>query len=397
MFKPKSNLVQELQSRGYIHQCTNIEELDKLAAKKKIVTYIGFDCTAESLHVGSLIQLMLIRILQKKGHQVIVLLGDGTSKIGDPSGKDKSRQLLDEKEIKNNSQNIKKNIEKFTIKNNGIKKIKFLYNSLWIDNINYINFLRIYGKNVSVNKMLTMDSISERLKREQPLSFLEFNYMVIQAYDFVQLNNRENCEIQFGGSDQWGNITAGVDLIRRINKKEVFGITTPLITTSSGDKMGKTNKGAIWLSEKLLSSNGYWQFWRNVDDKDVRRFLKIFTDLKIEDINNLKNNSTSEINNNKKILADEATNLCHGKNIADSFIIKKNELIKGIEAFKIVSLNKKIIQSNSEARRLIRGGAVKFNGKIITDEIKIFSKKDFKENKIEVSVGKKNHFAIKII
>ena len=397
MFKPKSNLIQELQLRGYIHQCTNIEELDKLASKKKITAYIGFDCTAESLHVGSLIQLMLIRILQKNGVQVIVLLGDGTSKIGDPSGKDKSRQLLEEKEIKNNSQNIKKNIEKFTIKDTGVKKIKFLYNSLWLDNINYMNFLRTYGKNVSVNKMLAMDSISERLKREQPLSFLEFNYMVIQAYDFVQLNNRENCEIQFGGSDQWGNITAGVDLIRRINKKEVFGITTPLITTSSGDKMGKTNKGAIWLSEKLLSSNGYWQFWRNVDDKDVRRFLKIFTDLKIEDIDNLKNNSTSKINNNKKILADEATNLCHGKNIADSFIIKKNELIKGIEAFKIVSLNKKIIQSNSEARRLIRGGAVKFNGKIIADETKILFKKDFKENKIEVSVGKKNHFAIKII
>ena len=397
MFKPKSDLIQELQERGYIHQCTNIEELDKLASKKKITAYIGFDCTAQSLHVGSLIQLMLIRILQKTGHQVIVLLGDGTSKIGDPSGKDKSRQLLDVKEIKNNSQNIKKNIEKFTIKNTRVKKIKFLHNSLWIDNINYINFLRTYGKNVSVNKMLTMDSISERLKREQPLSFLEFNYMVIQAYDFVQLNNREDCEVQFGGSDQWGNITAGVDLIRRINKKEVFGITTPLITTSSGDKMGKTNKGAIWLSEKLLSSNGYWQFWRNVDDKDVRKFLKIFTDLKIEDINNLKNNSTSKINNNKKILADEATNLCHGKNIADSFIIKKNELIKGIEAFKIVSLNKKIIQSNSEARRLIRGGAVKFNGKIIADETKILFKKDFKENKIEVSVGKKNHFAIKII
>ena len=397
MFKPKSNLIQELQERGYIHQCTNIEELDKLASKKKITAYIGFDCTAESLHVGSLIQLMLIRILQKTGHRVIVLLGDGTSKIGDPSGKDKSRQLLDEKEIKNNSQNIKKNIEKFTIKNNGIKKIKFLYNSLWIDNINYINFLRIYGKHVSVNKMLTMDSISERLKREQPLSFLEFNYMVIQAYDFVQLNNRENCQIQFGGSDQWGNITAGVDLIRRINKKEVFGITTPLITTSSGDKMGKTNKGAIWLSEKLLSSNGYWQFWRNVDDKDVIRFLKIFTDLNTEDINKLKNNSASEINNNKIILADETTNLCHGKNIADSFVIKKNDLIKGIEAFKIISLNKKIIQSNSEARRLIRGGAVKFDGKIINDEVKTFFKKDFKKNKIEISVGKKNHFVIKII
>ena len=231
---------------------------------------------------------MLIRILQKTGHQVIVLLGGGTSKIGDPSGKDKSRQLLNDKEIKNNSQNIKNNIAKFTIKNNNVKKVKFLDNSIWLDNINYINFLRTYGKNVSVNKMLSMDSVSERLKREQPLSFLEFNYMIIQAYDFVELNNRENCEVQFGGSDQWGNITAGVDLIRRINKKEVFGLTTPLITTASGDKMGKTSKGAVWLSEKLLSSDGYWQFWRNVDDKDVIRFLKLFTDLKIEDINNLE-------------------------------------------------------------------------------------------------------------
>jgi len=397
MFKPKSNLVQELQSRGYIHQCTNIEKLDKLATKKKLVSYIGFDCTAESLHVGSLIQLMLIRILQKNSHQVIALLGGGTSKIGDPSGKDKSRQLLNEKEIKNNSQNIRKNIEKFTIKKNNVKKIKFLDNSIWLDNINYINFLRTYGKNVSVNKMLSMDSISERLKREQPLSFLEFNYIIIQAYDFVELNNRENCEVQFGGSDQWGNITAGVDLVRRINKKEVVGLTTPLITTPSGDKMGKTSKGAVWLSKKLLSSNGYWQFWRNVDDKDVIKFLKLFTDIEVEKINNLKNKSSNEINNNKKILADEATILCHGKNQADNFVIKKKDLDKGIEAFKIISLNKKIIQSNSESRRLIRGGAVKFNGKLITNELEIFSEKNIKNNIIKISIGRKNHFIVKVV
>ena len=216
-------------------------------------------------------------------------------------------------EITKNSINIKKDIEKFTIKNQEVKKVKFLDNAIWLENINYINFLRTYGKNVSVNKMLTMDSVSERLKREQPLSFLEFNYMIIQAYDFLELNNRENCLVQIGGSDQWGNIIAGVDLVRRINKQEVFGLTTPLITTSSGEKMGKTNKGAVWLSDKLLSSNGYWQFWRNVDDKDVIKFLKLFTELEIENINKLKNNSSSDINNNKKILADEATNLCHGK------------------------------------------------------------------------------------
>ena len=397
MFKSKSNLIKELQQRGYIHQCTDIKKFDGLAEKKKIIAYIGFDCTAKSLHVGSLIQLMLIRILQRTGHQVIVLLGGGTSKIGDPSGKDKSRQLLNDDDIKKNSQNIRKNIEKFTIKDSNVKKIKFLDNSVWLNNINYVDFLRKYGKNVSVNRMLTMDSISERLRREQPLSFLEFNYMIIQAYDFLQLNSRENCEVQFGGSDQWGNITAGVDLVRRINKKEVFGLTTPLITTSSGNKMGKTDKGAVWLSEKLLSSNGYWQFWRNVDDKDVFSFLKLFTDLKVEYINSLKNNSSNEINNNKKILADETTNLCHGKNLADSFVIKKNDLAKGLEMFKIVSLNKKIIQSNSESRRLIRGGAVKFNGKLITNELKIFSSNNIKNNKIEISIGKKNHFTVKII
>ena len=397
MFKPKSGLIKELKLRGYIHQCTNIEELDKLAVKKKLVAYIGFDCTAESLHIGSLIQIMLIRILQKTGHQVIVLLGEGTSKIGDPSGKDKSRQLLTDKEIKKNSQNIRKNIEKFTIKNSKVKRVKFLNNLTWLKNVNYVNFLRTYGKNVSINKMLTMDSVSERLKRNQPLSFLEFNYMIIQAYDFVQLNNKENCEVQFGGSDQWGNITAGVDLTRRINKKEVFGLTTPLITTASGDKMGKTNKGAIWLSEKLLSSNSYWQFWRNVDDKDVIRFLKLFTDLKIGDIKNLKNNSSSEINKNKKLLADETTNLCHRKNLADNFVIKKDDLAKGLEAFKLISINKKIIQSNSESRRLIRGRAVKFNGTVIDNELQIFSNKDVKNNKIEVSIGKKNHFIIKVI
>ena len=397
MFKPTSDLIKELTLRGYIHQCTNIEELDKLVKKKKFTAYVGFDCTAESLHVGSLIQLMLIRILQKYGHQVIVLLGEGTSKIGDPSGKDKSRQLLEENEIKKNSQNIKENIEKFTIKNKNLKKVKFLDNSIWLNNINYINFLRVYGKNVSVNKMLTMDSVKERLKREQPLSFLEFNYMIIQAYDYVELNNRENCEIQFGGSDQWGNNTAGVDLIRRINKKEVFGITTPLITTASGDKMGKTSKGAVWLSEKLLSSYGYWQFWRNVDDKDVVNFLKLFTELEVKEINKLKSSNSNEINKNKETLANLATDLCHGKNTADNFVIKKKDFIKGIQAFQILCLNKKIVQSNSESRRLIRGGAVKLNGELITDELKIFSEKNIKNNKIEVSIGKKNHFTIKII
>ena len=397
MYKPKSDLLKQLYIRGYIHQCTNIEKLDQIAKKKRVVGYIGFDCTGESLHVGSLIQLMLIRIMQKTGNQTIVLLGSGTSKIGDPSGKDKTRQLLEENIIKSNSISIKKNIEKFCINNSNLPKVKFVDNSLWLNDINYIKWLREYGKFFSVNKMLTMDSVSERLKRKQPLSFLEFNYMVFQAYDFFQLNNRENCSVQFGGSDQWGNIISGVDLIRRINKKEAFGLTTPLITTSSGEKMGKTNKGSIWLDENLLSSDGYWQFWRNVDDKDVIKFLKLFTELNIEKIKKLKNQSTNEINQNKKLLADEATKLCHNKIEKDIYVLKKKYIKNGLEAFEIVSINKKIINSKSDARRLIRGGAVKFNGKLIKDELEKISEKNLSNNKIEVSVGKKNHFTIHII
>lgn len=397
MYKPKSDLLKQLYIRGYIHQCTNIEKLDQIAEKKRVVGYIGFDCTGESLHVGSLIQLMLIRIMQKTGNQTIVLLGSGTSKIGDPSGKDRARQLLEENIIKSNSISIKKNIEKFCINNSNLPKVKFVDNSLWLNDINYIKWLREYGKFFSVNKMLTMDSVSERLKRKQPLSFLEFNYMVFQAYDFFQLNNRENCSVQFGGSDQWGNIISGVDLIRRINKKETFGLTTPLITTSSGEKMGKTNKGSIWLDENLLSSDGYWQFWRNVDDKDVIKFLKLFTELNIEKIKKLKNQSTNEINQNKKLLADEATKLCHNKVEKDICVLKKKYIKNGLEAFEIVSINKKIINSKSDARRLIRGGAVKFNGKLIKDELEKISEKNLSNNKIEVSIGKKNHFTIRII
>ena len=397
MYKPKSNFLKELYLRGYIHQCTDIEKLDEIAQKKRIVGYIGFDCTAESLHVGSLVQLMLIRIMQKTNNQPIILLGGGTSKIGDPSGKDKSRQLLEEDEIQKNSINIKKNIEKFCIHDPKLPKVKFIDNSLWLDNINYIRWLRNYGKFFSVNKMLTMDSVNERLKRKQALSFLEFNYMVLQAYDFLELNKRENCLVQFGGSDQWGNIISGIDLIRRINKKDAFGLTTPLITTSSKEKMGKTNKGAIWLNEKLLSSNGYWQFWRNVDDNDVIKFLKLFTELSLGKIKKLKNKATKEINENKKLLADEVTKLCHKKIEKDNFVLKQTELRSGLSAFEIISINKKIISSKSDARRLIRGGAVKFNGKLINDELKKVEKKDLIDNKIEVTIGKKTHFIVKII
>ena len=397
MFKPKSEFLKQLVHRGYVHQCTEIEKLDELANNKKIVGYIGFDCTAQSLHIGSLIQLMLIRIMQKTGHKPIVVMGGGTSQVGDPSGKDKARKLLNTNDIKKNFIGIKKNIEKFTIKDAGFQKVKFVDNASWLNKINYIEFLRSYGKFFSVNKMLSMDSVNERLNREQSLSFLEFNYMILQAYDFVELNKNENCIVQFGGSDQWGNITSGVDLIRRINKKEAFGLTTPLITTSSGEKMGKTDKGAIWLDEKLLSSNGYWQYWRNVDDKDVSRFLKLFTEIPLEELEKMKNKTSNDINNNKKILADEATKLCHGKNITDNFIIKKNIISKGLEAFKIVSINKKIIQSNSEARRLIKGGAVRFNGKLIKNEMEKISNDYIKNRIIKVSIGKKKHFVIKIV
>ena len=406
-----NKFLKEFKDRGYYYQCTNEEELSNLLDKKKIKAYIGFDCTAESLHVGSLLQIMCLKLLQNHGHQPIVLLGGGTTRIGDPSGKDKTRKILKEDEIEKNIQNIKKILKNFLKTKNIKTKPIFINNYSWLKKLNYISFLRNIGKHFTINKMLTFDSIKTRLEREQSLSYMEFNYMILQAYDFLELNKKKNCLLQIGGSDQWGNIVNGVDLIKRISSKEVYGLTTPLITTASGAKMGKTENGAIWLDEKFLSPYDYWQFWRNVDDKDVLKFLKFFTDLKLNEIDNLKNN------NIKIVLANRTTEMLHGEkkardsentakevfsNISSGSnlpikIIKKKDLDEKINVINFISLAN-IDKSKSEIRRLIKSNGIKINDEIINDDkfqIDINGKL-FVKNYIKLSIGKKKHFKIEI-
>ncbi|MDC1092193.1 tyrosine--tRNA ligase, partial [Candidatus Pelagibacter sp.] len=299
-----NKFLKEFKDRGFFYQCTNEEELSSLMDKEKIKAYIGFDCTAESLHVGSLLQIMCLRLLQKNGHKPIVLLGGGTTRIGDPSGKDKTRKILSEEEIEKNIKNIKNILKKFLDNDNQETKPVFVNNYTWLKNLNYISFLRDIGKHFTINRMLTFDSVKLRLDREQSLSYMEFNYMILQAYDFLELNKKENCVLQIGGSDQWGNIVNGVELIKRYSNKQSYGLTTPLITLATGAKMGKSENGAIWLDEKFLSAYDYWQFWRNTDDRDVVKFLKNFTDIEIEDIKKAENYN---INDLKILLANETT------------------------------------------------------------------------------------------
>ena len=305
-----NKFLKEFKDRGFFYQCTSEDNLSKLLDKEKINGYIGFDCTAESLHVGSLLQIMCLRLLQKHGHRPIVLLGGGTTRIGDPSGKDKTRTILDEKEIEKNIKNIEKILKNFLDTKDSKTKPIFVNNYSWLKDLNYISFLRDIGKHFTINKMLSFDSVKTRFEREQSLSYMEFNYMILQAYDFLELNKKENCVLQMGGSDQWGNIVNGVDLIKRYSNKQVFGLTTPLKTLASGAKMGKTESGAIWLDKKNLSPYDYWQFWRNIDDKDVLKFLKIFTNLSIEEIEKIKNNNINEL---KILLANKATRMLHGE------------------------------------------------------------------------------------
>jgi len=405
----------EFQKRGYFNQCTDQNSLGELMSKSKIKAYIGFDCTAPSLHVGSLMQIMCLRLLQKHGHQPIVLLGGGTTLIGDPSGKEETRKILDKKEIDKNIKSIE-NVFKIFLKtkNSKIKPV-FVNNYSWLSKLNYISFLREIGKHFTVNKMLTFDSVKQRLEREQSLSYMEFNYMMLQAYDFYELNKRYKCALQIGGSDQWGNIVNGTDLIKRKNKKQTYGLTTPLITLSSGAKMGKTEKGAVWLNKKMLSPYDYWQFWRNTDDKDVVNFLKLFTDLNTEKIDNLKNNR--DINELKILLANEATTMLHGskaaknsettaiKTFKDKSVgkdlpmvkIKKNEVANGINILDLVLLTK-LGNSKGEVRRMIKNNGLKINNETIVDEAKIFYADNFDQNNnIKVSHGKKQHVIIKII
>jgi len=405
----------EFQKRGYFNQCTDQSGLGELMLKSKIKAYIGFDCTAPSLHVGSLMQIMCLRLLQKYGHQPIVLLGGGTTLIGDPSGKEETRKILDKKKVDRNIKSIENVFKIFLKSKNSKTKPIFVNNYSWLSKLNYINFLREIGKHFTINKMLTFDSVKLRLEREQSLSYMEFNYMMLQAYDFYELNKRHKCILQIGGSDQWGNIVNGTDLIRRKNKKQSYGLTTPLITISSGAKMGKTEKGAIWLNKKMLSPYDYWQFWRNTDDRDVINFLKLFTDLEIEKIDNLKNNQ--DINELKILLANEATTMLHGfkaakdsettakKTFKDRSIgkglptikIKKNEIANGINILDLVILTK-LGNSKGEVRRMIKNNGLKINNETIIDETKIFYQDSFdQDNSMKVSHGKKQHVIIKII
>ena len=408
-------LLEELELRGFIHQCTDSDKLNSTLKDELITFYIGFDCTAKSLHVGSLMQIMMMRIFQKYGHTPIVLIGEGTTKIGDPSGKDQSRKMLSGQDIKLNSKNLIKVFDKYldkTLKNKPI----FSNNADWLENINYINFLRDYGKHFTINKMLSFDSVKLRLDREQSLSFVEFNYMILQAYDYLELHNRHNCKLQIGGSDQWGNIVNGIELIRRDSSKEVFGLTTPLLTNAKDEKMGKTVDGAVWLNEDMLSPYDYWQFWRNVDDRDVFRFLKLFTDLDIVEINDLENKQGLDINNIKVLLANSATEMLHGKDNAILSEKTANDVFKNEGSSENlpsinVKLNKNIdiylieqivevgfTSSKSEARKLIKNSGVKINRVLVGDELKTLSVNDFDNNKeLLVSVGKKKHFIIKLL
>ena len=408
-----NKFLKEFKERGFFYQCTNENQLSELLDKKKISAYIGFDCTAESLHVGSLLQIMCLRLLQKHGHRPIVLLGGGTTRIGDPSGKDKTRKLLSEKEILRNSKNIRKILEKFLDKRNKKTKPIFVDNFKWLKNLNYINFLRKIGKHFTINKMLSFESVKTRLEREQSLSYMEFNYMILQAYDFLELNNKEDCLLQIGGSDQWGNIVNGVDLIKKHSDKEAFGLTTPLITLASGAKMGKTADGAVWLDKKFLSSYDYWQFWRNTDDRDVKKFLKFFTDIESKEIENLDDQNINQL---KILLANKTTEMLHGKNEAlkaekiaketfsdnssgsslPSIGLSKTKLNKNISVIDLVILAK-FEKSKSEVRRLIKGKAVKINNQIVEDEKFQITDKIFNDNYLKLSIGKKRHIRIRLI
>ncbi len=411
----KNTFLSEMNSRGFLNQCTDLEKLEKISIQKPIKAYIGFDSTAPSLHVGSLMQIMILRLLQKYGHQPIVLLGGGTTLIGDPSGKDSTRKILKHKNIKKNIAGIKKIFEKLLYSKNKKTKPIFVDNYSWLGKLKYIDFLRDIGRHFTINKMLTFDSVKLRLDREQSLSYMEFNYMILQAYDFYQLFKKHNCVLQMGGSDQWGNIVNGVDLIRRILQKEAFGLTTPLITLSSGAKMGKTEKGAVWLDKKMFSPYNYWQFWRNTADEDVKKFLKYFTEIKTDELSN-KIDEEKDINKLKILLANEATTILHGlkaakdseetakatfvqggigKNIPEKKV-SKEIVSKGINIIDLVSQNG-LASSKSDARRILKNRGIKINDKVIEDERKIVSLKDFLDNDyIKLSVGKKTHLKVTI-
>jgi len=411
----KSDVLRELKARGFIHQATDEAGLDKLLRTERVGGYIGFDCTAPSLHVGNLLGIVMLRKLQQAGHRPIVLIGGGTTKVGDPSGKDESRKLLSDAEIAANIAGIESVFAKFLSFGGGDTGAVMVNNAEWLDTLNYIDFLRDYGRHFSVNRMLTYDSVRLRLEREQPLSFVEFNYMVLQAYDFIELYRRLGCRLQMGGSDQWGNIVSGIELGRRADGVELFGLTSPLLITASGAKMGKTASGAVWLNADMLSPYDYWQYWRNSEDADVDRFLKLFTELPLNEIAKLAKLKGAELNEAKKILATEATALVHGRDAADRAAetarttFEKGEIAQSLPTLEVpradlekglgvlnASVLAGFVQSTGEARRQIKGGGIKVNDEPVSNERQLLTPSDLTpDGVIKLSLGKKRHALIR--
>jgi tyrosyl-tRNA synthetase len=409
----RSELLRELDARGFIHQCTDAAALDALAADGRVTAYIGFDCTADSLHVGNLVGIMLLRWLQRTGHDPIALVGGGTTKVGDPSGKDESRQLLTDERIEANKAGIARSLGRFL--DLGPDGARMVDNAEWLDRLLYIPFLRDFGTHFTINRMLTFDSVRLRLDREQPLTLLEFNYMVMQAYDFLELSRRHGCRLQLGGSDQWGNIVNGVELGRRIDGAQLFGLTTPLITTAAGEKMGKSAGNAVWLNGDRLAPFAYWQFWRNVEDADVGRFLKLYTELPLDEVARLETLGGAEINEAKKVLAFHATSLCHGAEAAEQAAAAARAVFEGegggIENLPVVACDAArlgegmpvvelffaagLAASNGEARRLIRGGGARLNDERVDDETLVVRSDALKDGQLKLSAGKKRHVLVR--
>jgi tyrosyl-tRNA synthetase len=417
MTSPKSDFLRTILSRGYMHQCTDLEALDKLLVDGCRAAYIGFDCTAPSLHVGSLMQIMLLRWWQKTGNKPIVLMGGGTTRIGDPSGKDEARKMLTDAMIGANMAGIKGVFAKYLTFGDGTTDAVMVNNADWLDKLNYIDFLRDYGHHFTINRMLTFDSVKLRLEREQPLTFLEFNYMLLQGYDFVELFRRNRCILQMGGSDQWGNIINGVELGRRADQAELFGLTSPLLTTASGAKMGKTAQGAVWLNADALSPWDFWQYWRNTEDADVGKFLRLFTELPLDEIARLEALEGAEINEAKKILANEVTRLAHGEAAAleaaetarktfeeggatsanlPTIEMAASELAAGLSAVALL-VKAGLAPSNGEAKRLIKGGGAKINDGAIESEARMVTAADLADGVIKLSAGKKRHVLVKAV
>ncbi|GAJ27654.1 tyrosine--tRNA ligase [Acidomonas methanolica] len=409
----KSSFLREAHARGFIFQCTDADALDEAMAAGAITAYIGFDPTAESLHVGNALSLMALRLLQRHGHRPIALMGGGTAKIGDPSFRDEARALMDDDKLSHNLNGIEKSLRQFLNFDDPRSGARLANNAEWLDRLSYLTLLRDVGVHFSVNRMLSFDSVKQRLEREQGLTFLEFNYSILQSYDFRELNRRYGCVLQMGGSDQWGNIVAGIDLVRRTDGKQVFGLTTPLVTTASGAKMGKSARGATWVSAAMLPVFEYWQFWRNTEDADVGRFLKLFTDLPVEECERLGALEGAGINEAKKILATEATAICHGRDAAEDAAETARRTFEqgqiaadlprrtlpaalfddGVPAFRLLA-EAGLVTSNGEARRLIRGGGARINDMTVADENLLVTRGDLRDGVVKLSSGKKHHLLV---